>query len=68
MAGGASVDYDLSDPSGARLDLAVCTQLLTGATLNIITSRYIAVAGLTIAIYDIFLLFSDEVSRFLVVC
>jgi hypothetical protein len=38
-------------------------QILAGAALNITNSRYLTVAGLTIAIYDIFLLIADEVSK-----
>ena len=53
--------YKPPPPSGQTLDPAVCLQLATGATLNLTNSRYIIAAGLTIALYDVFLLFSDEV-------
>ncbi|PVG03173.1 hypothetical protein CPB86DRAFT_695685 [Serendipita vermifera] len=48
-------------PAGEKLDPYVCMQILAGAALNITNSRYLTVAGLTIAMYDIFLLFSDEI-------
>ncbi|KIM33999.1 hypothetical protein M408DRAFT_325543 [Serendipita vermifera MAFF 305830] len=46
---------------GESLDPTICLQLAKGATLNLNTSRYIMLAGLTIALYDIFLLSSDEI-------
>jgi hypothetical protein len=47
------------------LDPAVYFNLIQGATLDITSSRYITVAGLTVALYDIFLLLADEVRHVL---
>lgn len=62
MTGQASGNYGNGRiQPGEFLDPAICAQLLTGAILNLNTNRYILAAGLTIALYEIFLLFSDEV-------
>lgn len=54
-----------SNGDDAYVDPAVCINLIQGATLNITNSRYITVAGLTVALYDIFLLLADEVRHVL---
>lgn len=54
---------DGSNGGGEWLDPAVCTNLAMGATFNLTNSRYLTVAGLTVALYDIFLLMADEVRR-----
>ena len=55
--------FPTDNGTGPRLDPAACLELMSGALLNITVSRYIMAAGLTIAIYDILLLFSDEVRK-----
>jgi hypothetical protein len=53
--------FPTDNGEGPRLDIQTCLELMSGALLNITVSRYIMAAGLTIALYDILLLFSDEV-------
>lgn len=55
--------FPTDNGTGPRLDPLTCLELMSGALLNITVSRYIMAAGLTIALYDVLLLFSDEVRR-----